>query len=583
MVSIKTNFELDDNALFLGNTVRSSWATLKRRYRNTRKYIISKGALAILVWTFTASTIYSFILKNVLTTNEYIAYTFIVYSVLAIIFCFYPMAGYLADNKYGRYKTVVFGLWLLLPSFIFLAISFANLWPSISHFPIEINIIAVLISTILLAISTVSFNSNVIQLGMDQLYDFPAETQSLFIHWFVWVLYLIVFLVQLSRKMLLFQTIHKFDNTTNYSNIEYSGYGLSCLLVLVVFVLLVVSLFIAHRKKHWFLIEPCRVNPYKLVYQITKFAWQHKVPVKRSAFTYCEDDIPSGLNLAKDKYGGPFTTEQVEDVKVFYGILKVLFSLGPVFSIRFAAAAMFNLFTQHGSVLNIYQSNISHFTLYNHPVQLLLIHDGLLTPLMTIICIPLYLFMLRPFLFNYIPGMLKRMGIGATMTVLSLICTVAIGAKAHTRYDVGCMFDPNSVVVTLNSTVPSVGPFYHSSLLAIQCVLLSLSNMLIYIALYEFICSQSPHSMKGLLIGLSFAIKGLFQVIAALLALFALAMGNTHLSCGVSYYIMNAGVGVVTVLVYVWVSRKYKYRERDEPSNIYMYAENYYSKGPPEE
>ena len=102
----------------------------------------------------------------------------------------------------------------------------------------------------------------------------------------------------------------------------------------------------------------------------------------------------------------------------------------------------------------------------------------------------------------------------------------------------------------------------------------------------EFICSQSPHSMKGLLIGLSFAIKGLFQVIAALLALpFALAMDNSHISCGVSYYVMNAGVCVVTVLVYVCVSRKYQYRERerDEPFNIYMYAENYYSKGPPEE
>ena len=345
-----------------------------------------------------------------------------------------------------------------------------------------------------------------------------------------------------------------------------------------------VSLCIAHCKKHWFLMEPSTVNPYKLVFKVTKFAWQHKVPVKRSAFTYCEDDIPSGLNLAKDKYGGPFTTEQVEDVKVFYGILKVLFSLGPVFFIKFAADVMLYQFAWHGSILKIYHSNFSHFTLYNHPAQLLLIHYGLLTSLVPTICIPLYLFLLRPFLFNYVPGMLKRMGIGAIMTVLSLICTVAIGAWAHTRYKVGCMFDPNSVVVTLNGTVPSVGPFYHSSLLAIQSVLLSLSSMFIYIALYEFICSQSPQSMKGFLIGLSFAIRGSFHVIAAVLALpFALAMDNTRTSCGVSYYVMNTGVGVVAVLVYVCVARKYKYRERDEPCNIYMYAENYYSKGPPEE
>ena len=584
MVSIKTNFELDDNTPFLGNTVRTPWATLKDRYKNTRKYIKSKGALAVLVWMFTASTLYYFVFNPEIFSKKigYGSTTYIfAFGVQAIIFCFYPVAGYLADNKYGRYKTVVFGLWLLLPSFIFFAISL-----SLVVFFWYIGIIAVVISAILLTISGVSFNANVIQLGVDQLYDFPAEDQSLFIHWYVWVLYFIIFLVKLSRKKVLLHLIYnEVDNTTNYDNLFYSGCGLSGLLILVFFVLLVVSLCIAHCKKHWFLIESSRVNPYKIAYQVTKFAWQHKVPVKRSAFTYCEDDIPSGLNLAKDKYGGPYTTEQVEDVKVFYGILKVLFSLGPVFFINFAADVMLYRFTQPGSVLNIYQSNISHFTLYNHPVQLLLIHEGLLTPLVTTICIPLYLFMLRPFLFNYIPGMLKRMGIGATMTVLSLMCTVAIGTWDHTRYDVGCMFDINSVIVTLNETVPTtVGPFYHSSLLAIQRVLLSLSNMLIYIALYEFICSQSPHSMKGLLIGLSFAIKGLFQVIAALLTLpFALAMHNTRISCGVSYYVMNTGVGVVAVLVYVWVSRKYKYRERDEPSNIYMYAENYYSKGPPED
>ena len=451
---------MDENTPFLRSTVRSPWATLKDRYKNTRKYIISKGALAILVWMFTASILYNIVFDPETFTkilpNNSITYI-IVYGVLAIIFCFYPIAGYLADNKYGRYKTVVFGLWLLLPSLIFLAIYLSSLilFFEIGIIVLEISGILVVISVILLAISTVSFNSNVIQLGMNQLYDFPAEDQSLFKHWFVWVLYLIIFLVQLSRQMLLFQTnfIYNVDNTTNYNNFFYSGCGLSGLLILVFFVLLVVSLCIAYCKKHWFLIEPSRVNPYKLVYKVTKFAWHHKLPVNRSAFTYCEDDIPSGLNLAKDKYGGPFTAEQVEDVKVFYGILKVLFSLAPVFSINFAADVMLYRFAWHGSVLNISQSNFSYLALFNHPAQLLLIHDGILTPLVTTICIPLYLFMLRPFLFN-IPGMLKRVGIGATMTVLSLMCTGAIGTWAHTRYDVGCMFDINSEIETLNETVP---------------------------------------------------------------------------------------------------------------------------------
>ena len=30
-----------------------------------------------------------------------------------------------------------------------------------------------------------------------------------------------------------------------------------------------------------------------------------------STFIYCEDELPSCLDLGKHKYGGPFTTEQL--------------------------------------------------------------------------------------------------------------------------------------------------------------------------------------------------------------------------------------------------------------------------------
>ena len=44
-----------------------------------------------------------------------------------------------------------------------------------------------------------------------------------------------------------------------------------------------------------------------------------------SAFTYCEDELPSRLDLGKHKYGGPFTTEQVEDVKTFLWLVMIVF------------------------------------------------------------------------------------------------------------------------------------------------------------------------------------------------------------------------------------------------------------------
>ncbi len=107
-------------------------------------------------------------------------------------------------------------------------------------------------------------------------------------------------------------------------------------MVVLSIIILVISLSIANYKQRWFMVDPGGNNPYKLVYKVIRFAWLHKIPVNRSAFTYCEDELPSRLDLGKSKYGGPFTTEQVEDVKVFLGILKVLLSIGPIFFINVA-------------------------------------------------------------------------------------------------------------------------------------------------------------------------------------------------------------------------------------------------------
>ena len=69
------------------------------------------------------------------------------------------------------------------------------------------------------------------------------------------------------------------------------------------------------------IIEPKSPQSLNIIYQVLKFAFKHKAPLNRSAFTYWEEDIPSRLDLGKSKYGGPFTTEQFEDVKT---VLKIL-------------------------------------------------------------------------------------------------------------------------------------------------------------------------------------------------------------------------------------------------------------------
>ena len=64
------------------------------------------------------------------------------------------------------------------------------------------------------------------------------------------------------------------------------------------------------------------------MYGVLKFAVKHKNPLNRSSLTYWEDELPSRVDLAKSKYGGPFSVESVENVKTFLRISVVLAALG---------------------------------------------------------------------------------------------------------------------------------------------------------------------------------------------------------------------------------------------------------------
>ena len=58
--------------------------------------------------------------------------------------------------------------------------------------------------------------------------------------------------------------------------------------------------------------------------KVLNYARKNKHPRSRSALIYWEEDYPSRLDLGKDKYGGPFSEEEVEDVKTVLRLLPLL-------------------------------------------------------------------------------------------------------------------------------------------------------------------------------------------------------------------------------------------------------------------
>ncbi len=402
---------------------------------------------------------------------------------------------------------------------------------------------------------------------MDQLRDAPSQDLVVFLHWYFWSYYCSTFTTQGVYAAI---TYHypSHDHTTRML-------AVTSMIVLSI-VILAISLSIADFKQRWFIVEPGGNNPYKLVYKVIRFAWLHKIPVNRSAFTYCEDELPSMLDLGKSKYGGPFTTEQVEDVKVFLGILKVLLSIGPIFFMHMTVTFVVLRHAHKGSSLHG-RALVEH----------MLLDSGLLSTALIIVFLPLYLCILRPFISYHIPGMLKRIGIGFILLCISLVLVVVMRPFTHDKIFVhGHPPDElkvcanNQVFNSSTSDVPN-----HFSLkvihLTAQHTLSALFKMLVYISIWEFICCQSPHSIKGLIFGVFYAIQGLFRSLAVTLSLlFRYFWTNSSFDCAIIFLLVNIVIGIVAFLVYVCVAKRYKYRMRDEPSHVHRYAEEYYSKRP---
>ena len=301
-----------------------------------------------------------------------------------------------------------------------------------------------------------------------------------------------------------------------------------------------------------------------------------KFHVRRSAFTYCEDDIPSGLDLGKIKYGGPFTTEEVKNVKAFYGIIKILIALGIALFKNVASNQWLSQFYNHVTILNSdneYSNSIS----VSSVLLILLFKDGIFSSLLVVLLLPIYVVVLRPFTISCSVRMFRRIGVGIIFLLMSVTSTFVTDTVAHTRNITHhCMFDSDETYFPQDNA-------FHPAVLLPQRFLYGLSVMFIYPALYELTCAQSPHSMKGLFIGLSFAIRGLSDLLASLLLLPIRLKKKNLPSCGMEYYMITIAVGIVGLAVYVYVARKYKLRERDEPCHVRRFVEDYYSKMQEEE
>ena len=528
----------------------------------------SKAAILILLWTIIVGTMYHnfvgfsayFVVNSARPNTNISMYEPLPYALLAMVMIFYPLSGFIADVCCGRLKTVVVSLICLLSCLIVLVLGLLVLVtpPDPASHELQYNnkqIVAVILgflSLLVFIVGLAGYQANFIQLGLDQLFEAPSQYLGLFIHYATWAFCL----GSLHYVLNLFMVLCVYAKNT----VKIAAFFMQLLLVSI-------------WKRRWFHSEPEHHNPYKTVYDVIKFARSHKHPLQRSAFTHCDNYIPSRLDFAKERFGGPFTTEQVEDVKTFLRILLVLFAVGPVFALEVPASYFF--FPFFGVHFLDFPTRLQEYCTFEFSWKLFREIGGL-TMVSTVTLFPVYIWIVFSLLHKKFPKLFMRLGIGIVLClfgIMSLLVTDVVGhAVEHSNVN-------NHTQCVFQVTLSHKALVYHSldmnwAVIIPPCLLLGIGPSLVIATTLEFISAQSPQSMKGLLVGVFFAIRGLFQFLNSIVII-PLSLKQPWASreiiehppvtnCGFVYLVLTSVTGLIGLILFSVAAKRYKYRTRDE-------------------
>ena len=524
-----------------------------------------KAILLLLSWEFVTGLMYNLIMKPSaylnFFTNKSAVFVACIVAVLFIVLT--PLASFVADVKFSRFKTLIWNTYCMIVSSSCTLLSVVIIASAVSDFSYFSNTVLgfLFISTLAYLCGRIVFLANVLQFGTDQLRDAPTYCSVLFLYSYYWwddFSSLLTLSTNIPGHEII---INKHNDTIVFDKLKASLYGA---VIFTSIFLSVIVILILHKKKHWLFTEGIGGNPYKLTWGVVHFALQHKKPLRRSAFTFCENSFPSRLDFGKQRYGGPFTTEQVEDVKVLFNVVKVFLSLGPVFFLDLCATIAVRQHHQH--------HDKTDFSV-NNPWKVFFLHNSILSPLLTLIWIPL---LYKLYLSNWLPNMFKRIG-------LSIILLSAVFALYLIHDVIGCGSQKNLAAICYNATdsfihTPQFAQFTATSVVVLQNIMSSIYLTLLYISVWELICCQSPQFMKGLLFGLFYTTRAFYQFLAAATIVSLYYFWKSQIvSSNFILFIINLSLGFLFFIVFVVVTHKYQYRKRDDICNIYQYAEDYYS------
>uniref|UniRef100_A0A1X7TVV5 Major facilitator superfamily associated domain-containing protein n=1 Tax=Amphimedon queenslandica TaxID=400682 RepID=A0A1X7TVV5_AMPQE len=441
------------------------------------------------------------------------------------LFLLAPVCGWLSDTKIGRGNAIYLGLWLGWIGALIQAIGCC-----LQYISDQCDTVALMgkyvfsgIALVLMLVSLSLMITNILPYGIDQLMNESSVKIRAFIHWY-WLCL-------------------------------YSGYALPIIsdeltISIVAFVLFSFCLCLHFLFKHHFEHIPIP-NPYKIVFSVLKFSLttsgtrrQH-----RSAFTYWGEE-PSRMDLAKERYGGCFSHEEVENVKTFLRIAVVFTTVCPLFVSAVPFLYRLSNFTVQFKDGDKESATDAVWVSYNVVLFFILV------PLFELVILPLF-----PKLEYFIINPLKGLGLAYILLILSIVSVFLIDfigrLVADSDSNVPCFFIWEPVNQTIDISY---------WILLIPSVLAGISHFLTWIYLFEFICSQSPFGIHGMIFGLFWFLSSIFIDIGLGVAfvVFYYKMNSvSFMSCTSWFTIMFCIITGIGLVVYVLIARWYVNRVRD--------------------
>ena len=454
-------------------------------------------------------------------------------NVLFIVMIFYPLGGLMADMWIGRYRMILGSTLLSLVVWLLLAVTTTLMWAYKDMYQTLLASVFY-VCLFIFYVAQGAFLPVIIPFNIDQLMGASGDELSATVYWHSFctlAIPIVLFPIEYSSSFCI-------DNEYVCFLVYFSIGGVSLTLALCIHFLC----------NHWLDVTAQSYNPIKQIYQVLNYARKNKYPRNRSALTYWEEKFPSRLDLGKDKYGGPFTVEQVEDVRTFFQLLPVLLCVSGL------------ALSEHvGALVWYLQSSIP----YPSKAFMLAFLEVELPFSMSAVFILLYQFLLYPCFANYIPSMLKKIAAGLVFAQLTLLSCVIILLIGHVSF----------------RSSPTVVPIDYKWVMVPQMTS-SLALFLVRVSSIEFIVAQSPKSMRGLMVGLWYSAQALGQMANSMVfQLFNRVLAHDNEMVAALYmYLFSFVVVSLILLVFLITAKRYKLRVRENVVPVRLIAEEHYER-----